>query len=672
MTGRSSYVSARGPLLHRGPLALSGSRDLVTVKEFLRHDARWAWWEAILLAVLIGLTYFLYRAALGAGFQFDDVPNLKGLEDVTDLPSTILFSLQGEAGPLGRPIALLTFALQAASWPEHPEDFLRVNILIHLLNGSLVALLAARIALLFPSRVPRPGLLGMLVAGLWLLAPLLASTSLMVIQRMTSLSATGALLGLLLYVAGRTRVDRSPKVALSLMSLGVVGGTTLATLTKETGALVPLYVWVLEGTLIAAAGLPRPRVLRAWKAAFLAVPALLLVAYVLWSWQGIVASYAAKPFDLTERVATQTVILWQYVRQLVAPNLFALGPFHDGYAALAPTDLRVVAATAGWLLMLALAIRSRRRLPLLSFAIGWFLVGHLLESTVFSLELYFEHRNYLPSLGPVTLLAAVPLAVPADLRRASWAALAAYAVLIAWVLLQLTSLWGQPRLAAEIWAMHNPGSSRATQFLGQHLLREGSHGAALALFQSASERNPHASDLALQTLQMACGHVDSTEYKIRLDEVVTRLQYQHHSYGTIDALHRLGNMAIDEECLDVTPTVLITVAEALLDNPAFRSNLRSRHHLHHEIARLAHFNGDKESAIAHLRLAFDASPNPETAAMLAATQASAGLTEDAIATLDTTERFAPANSVLRARWDKLLGEVRGAIERGRRGVGPHT
>ena len=48
----------------------------------------------------------------------------------------------------------------------------------------------------------------------------------------------------------------------------------------------------------------------------------------------------------------------------------------------------------------------------LAFGIAWFLVGHSIESTVFSLELYFEHRNYFPGVG-LFLLAGVLFALVA-------------------------------------------------------------------------------------------------------------------------------------------------------------------------------------------------------------------------------------------------------------------
>ena len=43
------------------------------------------------------------------------------------------------------------------------------------------------------------------------------------------------------------------------------------------------------------------------------------------------------------------------------------------------------------------AFHWRRKYPLLALPVLFFFAGHLLESTVIGLELYFEHRNYLPA-----------------------------------------------------------------------------------------------------------------------------------------------------------------------------------------------------------------------------------------------------------------------------------
>ena len=44
------------------------------------------------------------------------------------------------------------------------------------------------------------------------------------------------------------------------------------------------------------------------------------------------------------------------------------------------------------------AIYSAKKRPLLSFCILFFFLNHAIESTVFPLELIFEHRNYIPSM----------------------------------------------------------------------------------------------------------------------------------------------------------------------------------------------------------------------------------------------------------------------------------
>ena len=53
--------------------------------------------------------------------------------------------------------------------------------------------------------------------------------------------------------------------------------------------------------------------------------------------------------------------------------------------------------------VVALAIVVRKRWPVASFGIGWYLIAHAVESSVFALELVYEHRNYLPSLGPILI-----------------------------------------------------------------------------------------------------------------------------------------------------------------------------------------------------------------------------------------------------------------------------
>ena len=53
----------------------------------------------------------------------------------------------------------------------------------------------------------------------------------------------------------------------------------------------------------------------------------------------------------------------------------------------------------------AAALLLRHKSPIFSFAVLFFLASHALESSAFPLEMVFEHRNYLASLGPLLFLA---------------------------------------------------------------------------------------------------------------------------------------------------------------------------------------------------------------------------------------------------------------------------
>ena len=196
------------------------------------------------------LAWFCYRPALSGVFQLDDFSNLGGLARIEDARTASDFVLSGSSGPTGRPLALLTFALQADQYQDGARAFLTVNILIHLLNGILSAWCLYQLALLMAIERDRAMLLAASAASLWLLLPLLATSSLLVVQRMTTLSALFALLGLGGYLAIRRKISESPRSSLVAMTAVLAVSTLLAALAKESGFLLPMFVLVLETTVL--------------------------------------------------------------------------------------------------------------------------------------------------------------------------------------------------------------------------------------------------------------------------------------------------------------------------------------------------------------------------------------------------------------------------------------
>ena len=91
------------------------------------------------------------------------------------------------------------------------------------------------------------------------------------------------------------------------------------------------------------------------------------------------------------------------------PNLSRFGLYHDDFVISRGLfqPIGTLLAIGGLAASVAVSWLLRIKAPIISFGIAWFLLGHSLESTIFPLELMHEHRNYLPSLGIVILIAPV-------------------------------------------------------------------------------------------------------------------------------------------------------------------------------------------------------------------------------------------------------------------------
>jgi tetratricopeptide (TPR) repeat protein len=598
--------------------------------------------------------YFIYAPAFPAPFLFDDAPNLQGLGNVNSIESAIAFALNGLSSRIGRPLALMAFLPNVGDWPGHPEAFRRFNVLLHLINGLLLAWIAIKVC-----RAQHRSISGthqvaiVILVGLWLFHPFLASTSLMVVQRMALLAATCVLLGLLFFVHGRRLLTRRPLAGYIWMSSGLFFGALLGLFTKENAALLPFYAASLNYTLLRNVPNPNNRLWKLWQFLFFAMPALLLGSYILFSWPSIVQDYDSRTFSLTDRLLTQPIVLWSYVKQVYLPNIALMGPFQDDFFVYRELTPIVIAAILGWLALISLAVANRKSRPWLAFAVFWFLAGHLLESGVFSLEIYFEHRNYLPSIGLLTALVA---ALASYNRLALKAGGGALVAIMAFLLWRATTLWGDPPLAAERWSDMHPQSSRATQFLAQRYSLINQEKSALEVIQRGIEANPSASDLLTQEVQLGCGLLAPAALEQKLDTLIARMPQLSPSLATPAATHAIWLQIEDNRCPGIDADDLLTLITTTLNNPMVASNSIMRHHLHHQLADIYTSQGNLDLTVRNLQAAFEAKPNPETAQLLAVTLMSAGLYKEAELSLDEAMLKAPKLPLYREEWErKLLG-----------------
>jgi tetratricopeptide (TPR) repeat protein len=360
----------------------------------------------VLLCGLLVLTAAVYWPGLGGPLLLDDHENLEPLFGMQAGAVTWQEVLAGRASAIGgRPVAMLTFV---ANWLIDSGDVWSLkltNLKIHLLCGVLLFFLSARLlAEPLAGLAPQRWWLALLITALWLLAPMLVSTVLYVIQRMAQLATLFVLAGLLSYVAGRQHLERRRGFGIGLMLLGFVVFWPLATLSKQNGALLPLLALIVElGFFRRPESASDRRLVHGLLAASIALPALAALIILGIDPSSLRGSYQAYDFSVYERLLTESRILFDYAcNLLMIPGGSALGLFHDDFTVSRglldpPTTIIAIAA---WIALLVAAWRlGGGRWATILFGPVFFLAAHLLESTLIPLELYFEHRNYLPSVG---------------------------------------------------------------------------------------------------------------------------------------------------------------------------------------------------------------------------------------------------------------------------------
>jgi len=429
---------------------------------------------ALLLCALIA-TYRVYQPGLSGAFVFDDHPNIVANARIAigSLQPDALrgAALSGDSGPLGRPLSMLSFALNYYSTGLAPYYFKLTNLAIHLVNGISIFVLSLLILSAYRTRF-QPDLssasiraIALAVCAAWLLHPFNLTSVLYVVQRMNSLSALFVLWGLILFVWARIRLlEGRSGIAVILISLLLF--TPLSALGKETGALMPLFMLVLEISLFQfqAARPASRKFLLGFFGLTVALPGLLVSAYLISHLGWLQASYAGREFTLEQRLLTEPRILWFYLRQIALPDITGMGLFHDdiplSQGLLAP--LTTLPAIMGLGALMLAAWFARRRAPLVTLGLLFFLCGHILESTVFSLEIVHEHRNYLPMFGillPMFYYLMQPLQSRDTLRLRQAAALLLIA-LFAYDTWARALTWSNPFDLAKSEVEHHPNSAR--------------------------------------------------------------------------------------------------------------------------------------------------------------------------------------------------------------------
>lgn len=466
----------------------------------------------VLPFLLLALCLLPFVPGLTGPFQLDDFANLQSAKAAgVGLREFYTALFNNPSGLLLRPLANATFMAQQAMGSTAPFDFKLVNLLLHGLNGVLVWHLARRLQGLLTIDHDVHGRMRhmpLLAAMLWTLHPLQVSSVLYVVQRMTLLSSTFILLALLAALRPLPVSGALASTASGVRHTVLVGLlATLALLSKETGALVPVMLLAILAALPPAmrARCSDTAGKRLFKRLGVWLPLGLGALATLVFWKTLIAGYAGRMFGLGERLISECWILIDYLITMIVPLPARMGLFLDDAAVVGVSTPGWFLAPVALALLFGVAFLFRRRWPYFAFAVFWFLACHLLESTFLPLELKFEHRNYLALLGPA-LLGARGLYAVRNLVSARVGTLAiALTVLLLGGLTTIRSLaWASEISFLASEAAHHPRSVRAQLEVADIERNIGREDLAYARMQGAMRDNPNHYVPMLFTMVLAC------------------------------------------------------------------------------------------------------------------------------------------------------------------------
>ena len=591
---------------------------------------------------MLALTWLVYQPGLRGGFLFDDFNTLPKLAERGDMrtPRDVArFVFSGIAGPTGRPVALGSFLLDDSGWPSQPERFKRTNLLLHLLCGLLTAWLARLCCQSLRLPADRTAWATAIAGALWLLHPLFVSTTLYVVQRMTILSAMFVLWGLCLHVRQRLALSQSsaaPRL-LAVMTIQLSAFTLLALLSKENGALLPVLALVLEVTVLAGLGPgPNPALFRAWRILVLGLPFALVMAYLGYSALHFAPTDEAyRGFTIGERLLTEGRVLVDYLHQLCIPRLEPGGLYHDDFVASAgwltpPTTLISVAVVFA---LIGLAWQQRRQSPLLACAILFFFAGHLLESTTVPLELYFEHRNYLPSV----FLAIAGGTALSGIRANSYRAVASAGLIAIFAFLtwQRAMLWGDTDAMLLFWAQQQPRSERTQLQAAEVHLKHGAPQLAMSDLNQGLSSHPDSVALLALKIDTRCGL--GGDVRNDFEQTLHAIQFSPYgpsTYAAIDFLFASSNL---HRCV-TSAQGWQRIAQALINNATVRASASALQQARF-FEGLAHLRaGSSADAYTAFSRALESRYDYSAGMRMAAELASAGAPDCALALLDVVER----------------------------------
>lgn len=367
------------------------------------------------LSLLILVIVIVYSNTFHAEWHLDDYENITinpniHVKDISPESLCKTFYFQAD-NKISRPFARLTFGLNWYVGKDNVVGYHIVNTAVHVLTTFFLFLFILNLFNTYRLKdkysEQSAYFIALLSAVLWATHPIQIQAVTYIVQRMASMAAMFYIMSMYFYLKGRLGSLPRKKTFFFIFA-GISFGLGLAT--KENTATLPIAILLME--VIFFQNLKNPKILRR----LVGISAIICGVVILsGSWMFLDSGFGAvfknsgfRYFTPIQRLMTEARVLVFYLSEIYypVPSRFAIE--HD--FAISTSLFKPWTTLPAIIFVILLnffgAFQIKKR-PLLSFGILFFFLNHLIESTVLSLEIIFEHRNYLPSLFSFLYISAV-------------------------------------------------------------------------------------------------------------------------------------------------------------------------------------------------------------------------------------------------------------------------
>ncbi len=371
----------------------------------------------VLIVILISICY---ANTLVQEWHFDDYPNIVDDQNIhwEDISlDTVIKTITNDAygsARFTRPLPRISFGLNYYLSGLHTFSYHLTNILIHIITASFAYLVFIHflevLAVKGKSNWNKEILwqdIALLGAVLWAIHPLQTQAVTFIVQRMATMAAMFYIMSMFCYMKARAGNRKKSQIVFFYLVSFVLWICAIAS--KENAVLLPMSLVLYEVIFF---GINRKKIV----SVALMIGVLIIVSFIFLSItrertatspinivsllaERILTPYDARPFTLTERLLTESRILLYYLFLVICPvsDYFSM----ESDIQISTNVFNPPTTLLSILIIVTMVVFSTvfcKKYRLLSFAILFFFVNHLVESSVIGLELYFEHRNYLPSM----------------------------------------------------------------------------------------------------------------------------------------------------------------------------------------------------------------------------------------------------------------------------------